>query len=274
MVVIILFGEIMASKIRKMFQNLQQQGHKALIPFITAGDPDLATTTRLIPTLAEAGADIIELGVPFSDPMADGPVIQKADERALAHGTSLSDILKLVQQARSTVKTPILLMGYYNPILAYGLKRYAQQARQAGVDATLVVDLPPEAAEPLNRELRRVGIDLIFLLTPTSDEARIRRVCRQARGFLYFVSMTGVTGGKLQEEAAIRRKIGEIRRHTDLPVVIGFGISKPAQARQMARLADGIVIGSALVAHLAQAKGDKARAASQFLKPFRKSNIN
>ncbi len=259
----------MTSKITQLFATLKKEQRKALIPFITAGDPDLATTKRLIQALANAGADLIELGVPFSDPMADGPVIQRADERALAHGTTLRKILKLVKDVRSQVSTPILLMGYYNPILAYGLKSYARDARQAGVDATLVVDLPPEAAGPLNRELRRVGIDLIFLLTPTSDEARIRLVSRQARGFVYFVSMTGVTGGALQGAKEIRRKIREIRRHTSLPVAIGFGISHPQQARKMAELADGVVVGSALVRAL-EISGKPVKAAGDFLAKFSK----
>lgn len=260
----------MNSRIRKTFQRLRKTQHKALIPFITAGDPSLAVTRKLVPELATAGADIIELGVPFSDPMADGPVIQRADERALKHGTSLREILKLVKEVRKTTQVPILLMGYYNPILSYGLKSYAEVAQQAGVDATLVVDLPPEEAGPLKKELRRVGIDLIFLLTPTSDAERIRLVARQASGFVYFVSMTGVTGGALRHQEEIAAKVREIKRHIKLPVVIGFGISKPAQARQMAKIGDGVVIGSALVGHLERTKGDKAQIAAHFFGSFRK----
>ena len=219
-------------------------------------------------TLAGAGADIIELGVPFSDPMADGPVIQRADERALKHGTSLREILRLVKEVRKVTQVPILLMGYYNPILSYGLKAYAEAASQAGVDATLVVDLPPEEAGPLKKELRHVGIDLIFLLTPTSDAERIRLVARQASGFVYFVSMTGVTGGALTHQEEIAAKVREIKRHIKLPVVIGFGISNPAQAKQMAKIGDGVVIGSALVAHLEKAHA-KPAAAVRFLSSFR-----
>lgn len=220
----------------------------SLIPFITAGDPNLGTTQRLIGALERGGADLIELGVPFSDPMADGPVIQRASERALKKGVTLRKILGLVASVRRKgTKSPILLMGYYNPILAYGLKRYARDAARAGVDATLVVDLPPEESAELDRELKKARIDLICLLTPTSDRERIRLVCRRARGFIYFVSMTGITGAKLKNDAAIRSKVAEIRRYTKLPVAVGFGISNPLQARRIARFADGIVVGSALV---------------------------
>lgn len=259
----------MKSRIQKTFQNLKKTRRKALIPFITAGDPSLAVTKKLVPALAEAGADIIELGIPFSDPMADGPVIQRADERALKRGASLREILKLVKEVRKTSQVPILLMGYYNPILSFGLKAYAEVARQAGVDATLVVDLPPEEARPLKKELRRVGIDLIFLLTPTSDAERIRLVARQASGFVYFVSMTGVTGGVLSGEREIAAKVREIKRQINLPVVIGFGISRPDQAKKMARIGDGVVIGSALVAHLEKSY-HPVRGATRFLSSFRK----
>lgn len=259
----------MSSRIRKTFQRLQKAQHKALIPFITAGDPSLAVTKKLVPALAAAGADIIELGVPFSDPMADGPVIQRADERALKHGTSLREILKLVKEVRKTTQVPILLMGYYNPILSYGLKTYAAAARQAGVDATLVVDLPPEEAGPLKKELRKVGIDLIFLLTPTSDAERIRLVARQASGFVYFVSMTGVTGGALRGEQEIRTQVQAIKKQIKLPVVIGFGISNSAQARQMAKIGDGVVIGSALVASLEKSH-NAVSTATRFLLGYRK----
>lgn len=218
---------------------------------MTAGDPNLSATKRLIGALERGGADVIELGIPFSDPMADGPVIQRASERALAKGTTLKKILSLVREVRRKSAIPILLMGYYNPILAYGLKEYARDAGHAGVDATLVVDLPPEESAELDRELKKAGIDLIYLLTPTSDAERIRLVARRARGFIYFVSITGITGAKLKSEEEIRRKVAEIRKQTPLPIAVGFGISKPEQAAKIAKFADGVVIGSALVSLIA-----------------------
>jgi tryptophan synthase alpha chain len=220
---------------------------KALIPFITAGDPNLSTTKRLIDSLEKGGANIVELGIPFSDPMADGPVIQRASERALAKGVTLKKVLALVREVRRKSRIPILLMGYYNPIFAYGLKKYAHDAAKAEIDATLVVDLPPEESAELDRELKKVGIDLIYLLTPTSDSERIRKVARLARGFIYFVSMTGITGAILKSEEGIHKKVAEIRRQTSLPIAVGFGISRPDQAAKIGKFADGVVIGSALV---------------------------
>lgn len=227
---------------------MKRGGRKALIPFITAGDPGLSATGRLIGVLEDAGADIVELGIPFSDPMADGPVIQRASERALARGATLGKILRLVASVRRKgMQSPILLMGYYNPILSYGLGRYARDAARAGVDATLVVDLPPEESGEFDQELRKVGIDLIYLLAPTSGADRIRLVTRRARGFIYFVSITGITGAGLRSEGEIRKRVAEIRRRTRLPIAVGFGISKPAEAARIARFADGVVVGSALV---------------------------
>ncbi len=228
-------------------KNQIENNLKALISFITAGDPSLSMTEKIVYQLEKGGVDIIELGVPFSDPMADGPVIQASSERALKKGTSLKDVLALVKKIRHRSKIPLLLMGYYNPIFAYGLSRYAKEAAKAGVNATLVVDLPPEESSDLDRELKKEGIDLIYLLTPTSDDARIKQVARKARGFIYFVSMTGITGAKLQSIFEIKKKIGRIRQLTRLPIVIGFGISTPEQAHQMSLLADGVVVGSALV---------------------------
>lgn len=219
----------------------------AIIPFITAGDPSLSMTKRLVLALEKGGANLVELGIPFSDPMADGPVIQRASERALKKGTTLRKVLEVVREVRRESRIPILLMGYYNPIYAYGLAAYARDAARAGVDATLVVDLPPEESAELDRELAKVGIPLIYLLTPTSDRERIRLVTRRARGFIYFVSMTGITGARLNAQGVIRKKVAEIRRETDLPIVVGFGISKPGQVAAIARFADGVVIGSALV---------------------------
>ncbi len=226
---------------------MTRHSKKWLATFITAGDPNVNATMKLMSLLQESGSDLIELGIPFSDPMADGPVIQRASERALARGITLRRILALVRKIRGKMDIPILLMGYYNPIFVYGLKNYARDAARAGVDATLVVDLPPEESEELDRELKKVGIDLIYLLTPTSNAERIGLVAKRARGFIYFVSMTGITGGRLQSESNVRKKIKEIRRKTDLPIAIGFGISKADQARRIGKMADGIVVGSALV---------------------------
>ena len=235
------------SRIQSKFRELKRRVEKGLIPFVTAGDPSLAVTKKLILSLERGGADIIELGVPFSDTMADGPVIQKASERALAKGTTLTKVIALVREVRKTSRIPLLLMGYYNPILSYGLAKYAQDAARAGVDATLVVDLPPEESAELDRELKKAGIDLIYLLTPTSDAERIRLVTRRARGFIYFVSITGITGARLRSEQEVRKKVRQIRRHTKLPIAVGFGISRPDQAHAMSKAADGVVVGSALV---------------------------
>lgn len=233
------------SRIANMWK--QKEGRKALVTFVTAGDPDKETTPSLVLALEKGGADLVELGVPFSDPMADGPVIQKSSERALMHGTSLGDVLTMVKKVRETSQIPLLLMGYYNPILSYGLKKFAKDAKNAGVDAVLVVDLPPEESEDLDQELQKAEIDFVYLLTPTSDEDRIKKVSERARGFIYFVSITGVTGGKLIGEKEIKSKMAQIRRHTKLPIAIGFGISTPEQAKSMSRFADGVVVGSAFV---------------------------
>lgn len=242
------------NRLEKAWKRLKEDREKALIPFITAGDPSLSATRKLITSLEQGGADIIELGIPFSDPMADGPVIQKASERALSKGTTLKKVLQLVKKCRAPSaggRVPILLMGYYNPILAYGLRRYARDAARSGVDATIVVDLPPEESGELDRELKKVGIALVYLLAPTSNSERIRLVARRARGFIYFVSITGITGGRLRSGSEIRRKISEIRRRSRLPIAVGFGITRPDQAARIAKFADGVVVGSALVSLIA-----------------------
>lgn len=235
------------NRLTKKWQDLRRAREKALVTFITAGDPNLQKTGAFVLSLEKAGADIIELGIPFSDPMADGPVIQRASERALANGTRLRGILGLVRKLRRKTNIPLLLMGYYNPILHYGLQKFSQEAAVVGVDAVLVVDLPPEESADLDRELKKQDIALIYLLTPTSDMKRIRKVVSRARGFIYFVSMTGITGAKLKSEEVIWKKVLEIRRLTRLPIAVGFGISTPEQARKIAKLADGVVVGSALV---------------------------
>ncbi len=245
------------SRLTEAFERLREKGEKALVTFITAGDPDLETTARLIPELERSGADIIELGIPFSDPMADGPTIQAASERALKSGTTLAKVLRLVRDVRKKSSIPIVLFGYYNPVFSYGLERFAADAARAGCDGVLIVDLPPEESEELKRELDRVGLDLVHLLTPTSDEQRMTLVARKASGFIYYVSVTGVTGARKKLAASIRDAVKRVRRHTSLPVGVGFGISTPEQARNVSRFADGVIVGSAIVDIIARNAGSK-----------------
>lgn len=249
------------SRIAGTFAELKRNGKKALVTFITAGDPDLAVTEELIPLLAENGADIIELGVPFSDPMADGPTIQLSSERALAAGTTLPKILATVKSVRNRTQVPIVLMGYFNPIFAYGVDRFAADAATAGVDGVLLVDLPPEEAEEFKTSADRHGIDLIYLLTPTSDEARIRAVARRARGFIYYVSVTGVTGVRSGIEASVAGNVSLIKERATVPVAVGFGIATPGQAAEVAATADGVVVGSAIVKLFEQHRGETLKGA-------------
>ena len=245
------------TRITAKFNELKEKGEKALVAFITAGDPDVETTERLIVELEGAGADIIELGIPFSDPMADGPTIQASSERALARGVTLKDVLALVGRARKKTEIPIVLFGYYNPIFAFGLKRFAGAARAAGADGVLVVDLPPEEADELKRELDAAGLDMIFLLTPTSDSRRMRLAASKGSGFVYYVSLTGVTGARKRLSADIPGYVKRIRRFTDLPVGVGFGISTPEQAARVGRSADAVIVGSAIVNVIARGSGGK-----------------
>jgi tryptophan synthase alpha chain len=247
----------MTDRIQQRFKQLQAARQPALVTFITAGDPDLATTARLLPLLEQSGADIIELGIPFSDPMADGPTIQRASERALASGTTLTKVLEMVRQVRTQVRVPIILMGYSNPIYAYGWQRFATDAAAAGVDGLLLVDLPPEEAHELLPAATAVGLKVIFLLTPTSDQARISQVSRFGSGFLYYVTVTGVTGAREAVASSLAGDLARIRQQIKLPVVAGFGISTPQQAAQVAGLADGVVVGSAIVKLFEQHQGDQ-----------------
>lgn len=234
-------------RITDRFAGLTRDRDKALITFITAGDPDLTTTERLIHTLEQAGADIIELGVPFSDPMADGPTIQKASERALAAGTTLAKILAMVKSVRHSSQVPIILMGYYNPIFLYDPRRFAADAVAAGVDGVLIVDLPPEEAEGFKKIADAAGLDVIFLLTPTSDDERIAKVARLGSGFIYYVSVTGVTGARTSIADNVYRDVARIKESVNLPVAVGFGVSDPDQAGRLAAVAEGVVVGSAIV---------------------------
>ncbi len=243
----------MNHRLKNRFDDLRAAGRKALIPFVTAGDPRPDVTVPLMHAMVQAGADVIELGVPFSDPMADGPVIQKAAERALAYHVSLRDVLAMVHEFRTEDgETPIVLMGYLNPIEVMGYAEFATAAAAAGVDGVLTVDCPPEESEPLVGPLREQGIAPIYLLAPTSDEKRIRAICALADGFVYYVSMKGVTGASHLELDSVADKLAEIRRHTELPLGVGFGIKNAETAAAIGRLADAVIVGSALVGLVAE----------------------
>lgn len=243
-------------RIDDVFRQSAMEGRSALITFVTAGDPDIQMTERLLPRLAAAGADIIELGMPFSDPMADGPTIQLASERSLSAGTTLEGILACVSRVRGQgCETPVVLMGYYNPIHAYGVQKFAADAAAAGVDALLIVDLPPEESCSLLRSCRRHGLELVFLLAPTSGEERVQQVLSLAGGFIYYVSVTGVTGAATIDSEEVGRSVASIKSRTDLPVAVGFGISRPDQAAMFGALADGVVVGSAIVRLFEQHSG-------------------
>ncbi|HET9046055.1 MAG TPA: tryptophan synthase subunit alpha [Casimicrobiaceae bacterium] len=249
------------NRIDATFARLRGEGRTALIPYVTTGDPSLAAMPALLRQLVDAGADVIELGVPFSDPMADGPVIQRASERALARGVSLADVLELVRSFRgSNSSTPIVLMGYANPIEAMGETAFADRARDAGVDGVLVVDYPPEEAGEFAALLNARGIAPIFLLAPTTPTVRIDAVARLARGYVYYVSLKGVTGATHLDTADVARKLAEIRAHVSLPVGVGFGIRDAASARAIAAHADAIVIGSRIIQEIEQGSADEAPA--------------
>lgn len=247
------------SRIQLAFQRLNAEGRKALIPFITAGDPDAALTLPLMRTLVEAGADVIELGVPFSDPMADGPTIQRASERALAKGMTLRKVLALVVEFRKTdLTTPVVLMGYANPIEAMGLEKFAAAASAAGVDGVLVVDYPPEEAANFGSAMKANGMDPIFLLAPTSDAARIAQVAEIASGYVYYVSLAGVTGSGALNVDAVAQRLPLIREKTGLPVGVGFGIRDAATAARIAGFADAVVVGSRIIEEIEKSTAETA----------------
>lgn len=236
------------SRIAACFAALHGARRKALIPYITAGDPNPKVTVPLMHALVEAGADIIELGVPFSDPMADGPVIQQACERALVHHVSLHQVLDMVGEfRRHDTTTPLVLMGYLNPVEVMGYEAFAAAAAQAGVDGVLTVDLPPEEGHALMERLKQRKLDPIFLLAPTTTEARRKKICATASGFVYYVSLKGVTGAASLDTGAVANKVQEIRTHTTLPIGVGFGIRDGASAAAVAAVADAVIVGSALV---------------------------
>ena len=248
------------SRIPLMFERLRGSGRKALVPFVTAGDPSPAVTVSLMHRMVAAGADLIELGVPFSDPIADGPVIQRATERALANGVSLRGVLDMVRRFRADDDaTPVVLMGYLNPIEVMGCEAFAAAAREAGVDGALVVDVPPEEGHDLVTALRAADLDLVYLLAPTSDAGRIQRIGEIASGFVYYVSVKGVTGAGNLDVAGVAAKLAEIRALIDLPVGVGFGIRDAATAAQVAEHADAVIVGSAIVSRIEALAGEPAR---------------
>ena len=223
------------------------ENRPSLIAYVTCGDPDLATTREVILAAIDAGASVIELGVPFSDPLADGPVIQRAAQRALAGGTSLIRVLELVKAVRADVRAPIVLFTYYNPVLQFGLPAFAETAAKVGVDGVIVVDLPPEEAAPLAADAERAGLDLVHLVAPTSTRDRLRVIARASRGFIYMVSLTGVTGERVALGNGIADQIRGLRLVTTKPICVGFGIGRPEQVAEVGKLADGVVVGSAIV---------------------------
>lgn len=239
------------SRIAACFARLQAESRKALIPYITAGDPNPQVTVPLLHALVKAGADIIEVGVPFSDPMADGPVIQQACERALAHHVSLRQVLEMVREfRRQNNTTPLVLMGYLNPVEVMGYGPFATAAAAAGVDGVLTVDLPPEEGGDLVAQLRQQGLDPIFLLAPNTTQARVKKICATASGFVYYVSLKGVTGAATLDTRAVANKLKEIRSVTALPIGVGFGIRDGASAARVAMVADAVIVGSALVSKI------------------------
>ena len=247
------------SRIAETFARLRREGERALIPFITAGDPDLKTTHDLLVELARVGASLIELGVPFTDPMADGPVIQRASERALAQGVGLGEVLAMVATFRATdTTTPIVLMGYANPIEAMGTERFVDRAAEVGVDGVLVVDYPPEEADAFTALLVKRGLAPIFLLAPTTPESRIAMVAKIARGYVYYVSLKGVTGASHLDTAEVARKLAEIRRQVRLPIGVGFGIRDAASAKTIAAHADAVVIGSRIIQEIESGSAEGA----------------
>lgn len=247
-------------RIEKTFAELKRKGEKALVAYITAGYPDLETTRQLVPVLERAGVDILEMGVPFSDPTADGPVIQAASQAALQKGATLSRILDILGGLRGAVGIPIVLFSYYNPIFSMGNENFARRASAAGVDGVLVVDLPAEEAGELRRHTDPAGIDFISLVAPTTGADRVRKIVRAATGFVYYISVTGVTGTRGPEMEETRANVEAIRSLTKLPVVVGFGVSTPEQARQVGGMADGAVVGSAFVRLIGERAGDPGMA--------------
>lgn len=235
------------SRIGDKFEELKRREEKAFIAFLTAGDPDLKVTESLVIELEKKGVDVMELGVPFSDPLADGPTIQAASERALKNKVSLKDILGLVKSLRKEVKIPLVLLTYYNPVYRYGLEKFAGNAAGAGVDGVIVPDLPPEEGKELKSYAEKAGLDTIFLVAPTSPPERIKLVAKNSTGFIYYVSLTGVTGARDNLTEMIKPNLRKIRRFTKKPIAVGFGVSRPHQVKKIVSFAEGVIVGSAIV---------------------------
>ncbi len=244
------------TRIDRVFQRLKARGEKALIPFITAGDPDLATSRRLALEIASRGADLLELGIPFSDPLADGPTIQASSNRALRHNVHLEDVLKVAGKLRADTEIPLVLMGYYNPILQYGLERTAQEAARQGVCGFIIPDLPLEEAGAWRGAALKAGLAPIFLAAPTSGPDRIKKLGQLTRGFLYYVSLTGITGARTALPPELVQELEQVRRLVKCPVAVGFGISTPQQVRELSPYVDGVVVGSAIVQKVANYSGE------------------
>jgi len=242
------------SRIAETFAQLKRENRRGFIPFITAGDPDLETTGKLIIELAHAGATVIELGVPFTDPMADGPVIQRASERALRQGFGLAEVLHIVSEVRTQTGVPIILFSYFNPLLQFGIEKLAREAKNAGLDGILVTDLVPEEAGEFASVLLANDLDMIFLVAPTSTDERLRMIAERAGGFIYAVSRAGITGAREQMSVEAEKLVTRVRKFSDLPVAVGFGISKPEQVADVWRYADAAVVGSAIVSEIEQAQ--------------------
>ncbi|RMG72849.1 MAG: tryptophan synthase subunit alpha [Nitrospirae bacterium] len=235
------------NRIEKHLKELISQGRKAFIPYIMAGYPDIETTVKVFAMLEDVGADVVELGVPFSDPLADGPVIQEAADGAIKNGVTLKRVLSLMKELRKSHRVPVVLMTYYNPVYKYGLSRFFRDASKAGVDGLIVPDLPPDEADELIEFSRRHHMATIFLAAPTSTDERIRLVAENSTGFVYYVSLTGITGSRLEITRQMERMIKKIKRYTHTPVCVGFGVKKPEQARRIADIADGVIVGSSIV---------------------------
>jgi tryptophan synthase alpha chain len=260
------------NRIGRAFARLKEEQKKALVVYLTAGDPSLALTESLIYELDHAGVDIVEVGVPFSDPTADGPAIQAASQRALRGGVTLEAVLCMVESVRRRSDIPVVLFGYYNPVYRYGCEKFSARASAAGIDGILLVDLPPEESGELRRYTDQAGIDFISLVAPTTNDARISKIASRAKGFIYYITITGVTGTARPESSSVARDVQRIRRFSDLPVVAGFGISTADQAAAIAPLADGIVIGSAVVRIIADHQGgtDLPQRVSSYIGTIRK----
>ena len=246
------------SRIDATFAALRQRGERALLPYFTAGDPSLATSGRLVVEAARRGADVIEIGVPFSDPLADGPVIQRATQRALAAGATLPRVLEMVREIRADVSVPLVFLTYYNPILAFGLKAFCQTAADAGLDGVMVADLPPEEAGPLAAEAGPAGLDLIHFVAPTSPPSRMRKIARASQGFIYLVSLTGITGERTELPPDLINHVRTLRSITTKPICVGFGIATPTQSAEVGRIADGVIVGSAIVRMVEQHAGSSS----------------